>query len=138
MIKDLVEQTGNTLDDDTADKIRDAIDEKGLIDWSEADDAEIIEAITEVAGPAIFNQPEATPEPEQPAETPTPEVPVAETPALVYPGPENRGYSVDNTVLDIAGKIMGNGTRVRASRDGRMGTVIAVQNIDSRTGERIP
>ena len=138
MIKDLVEQTGNTLDDDTADKIRDAIDEKGLIDWSEADDSEIIEAITEVAGPAIFNQPEDTLEPEQPAEIPTPEVPVAETPALVYPGPENRGYSADNTVLDIAGKVMGNGTRIRASRDGRMGTVIAVQNIDSRTGERIP
>ncbi|NBR22801.1 MAG: hypothetical protein EBU08_03270 [Micrococcales bacterium] len=134
MIKDLVEQTGNTLDDDTANKIRDAIDEQGLLNWSEANDKEIIDAITEVAGPGIFN----TPEPVQPAEPVVPEVPVAETPTLVYPGPENRGYSPDNTVLDIAGKVMGNGTRIRASRDGRMGTVIAVQNIDSRTGERIP
>jgi hypothetical protein len=56
MIKDLVEQTGNTLDDDTADKIRDAIDEQGLVDWSEANDEEIIEAIIDVAGPGIFSQ----------------------------------------------------------------------------------
>jgi hypothetical protein len=56
MIKDLVEQTGNTLDDDTADKIRDAIDEQGLVDWSEASDEEIIEAIIDVAGPGIFSQ----------------------------------------------------------------------------------
>ena len=48
IIKDLVEQTGNTLDDDTADKIRDAINEQGLIDWSEADDAEIIEDDKEI------------------------------------------------------------------------------------------
>jgi hypothetical protein len=72
------------------------------------------------------------------AEVPAPEAPIAETPTLVYPGPENRGYHPDNTVLDMFGKIMGNGTRIRASRDGRTGTVIAVQNIDSRTGERIP
>jgi subfamily B ATP-binding cassette protein MsbA len=45
MIKDLIEQTGNTVDDDTADKIRDAIDEEGLLDWSEANDEEIIEAL---------------------------------------------------------------------------------------------
>lgn len=72
---------------------------------------------------------------------PTPEVTPEEVPAapsLVYPGPENRGYHPDNTVLDITGKVIGNGSRIRASRDGRMGTVIAVQNIDSRTGERIP
>jgi hypothetical protein len=154
MIKDLIEQTGGTVDDETADKIRDAIDQENMLDWSEADDAEIIEAITEVAGPSIFEQVAAEPAarrlppttgerqaPETPAEPvveapAAPEVPA--TPSLVYPGPENRGYSPDNTVLDIAGKVMGNGTRIRASRDGRMGTVIAVQNIDSRTGERIP
>ena len=265
MIKDLIEQTGNTVDPETADKIRDAIDEKGLLDWSEADDAEIIDAITEVAGPGMFGQAptpadqrrflpttgerqaietpvEEVPNPNEPfgsseilnelataikntfssgfsrdtsilavldganesmivvdpgqGQDPimfrkkrgqdlyvtapnaeanwytssdaqalgwrnptageqislrnyvgemlgeeTPDAPAAEAPvapSLVYPGPENRGYSADNTVLDIAGKVMGNGTRIRASRDGRMGTVIAVQNIDSRTGERTP
>ena len=180
MIKDLIEQTGNTVDDETADKIRDAIDQEGLLDWSEADDAEIIDAITEVAGPGMFGQvptpaserrfppttgerqaietpvaptPEPAPapqvgppttgqrqapEPAQPAETVSVDSPAAPTPTLVYPGPENRGYHPDNTVVDIAGKVMGKGTRIRASRDGRTGTVIAVQNIDSRTGDRIP
>ena len=274
MIRDLIEQTGGTVDDETADKIRDVINEKGLLDWSEADDAEIIEAITEVAGPDILRQQAQQPEPrrfppttgdrqapEAPvnppapsgpfdsegfnnisnlirttfprgftddnklvavwesnsgnesmmlisrgegtepilfrwqeraglfsftpqntedwftgegarvlgwraptdeqqatlrsfvsndnlvpdsadtprdpsADAPEPEAP--ETPALVYPGPENRGYHPDNTVLDRAGKVMGKGTRIRASRDGRTGTVIAVQNIDNRTGDRIP
>lgn len=362
MIRDLIEQTGNTVDDETADKIRDAINQEGLLDWSEADDAEIIEAITEVAGPDILRQPAQEPEPrrfppttgerqaiERPVNPPAPigpfdtqglnnisslirttfprgftndnkivgiyenssntesmlvlsrgegtepilfrwqeqaglfsftpqnteewfasenaqalgwraptdeeqaglrgfvsnddfvpeaantppryahtidfseinsqqqftdwleenglqndirfrsirpngvnsevsfefinnttevkdrfakayndsdswnelvddiggdsaeeiptneSVPVVEEPAaevaepaLAYPGPENRGYHPDNTVLDRTGKVMGKGTRIRASRDGRTGTVIAVQNIDNRTGERIP
>jgi len=180
MIKDLIEQTGNTVDPETANKIRDAIDQKGLLDWSEANKSEIIDAIAEVAGPAILN-PAPTPAAERrfppttgerqaietpvapaPAQAPTPQAgppttgqrqapevaqpvetvsvdsPAANNPAPVYPGPENRGYHPDNTVLDIAGKVMGKGTRIRASRDGRTGTVIAVQNIDSRTGERIP
>jgi len=326
MIQDLVEQAGGSVDDDTADKIRDAIDQEGLVDWSEADDAEIIDAITEVAGAGIFGQASETPsagasgkeiyerrmatgdslekvardlgitreevrrlesayartlnedparvgppttgerqapetpeqdfapfannavlndlagevarafsngfgpenkvvgvyeeddngramiavateytdenrviiflssrdgitssysgvspawfdgpganigwrqlspeessamserigsytpdapavQPEPPADSadtprdPSVDTPALATPTLQYPGPENRGYNVDNTVLDITGKVMGNGTRIRASRDGRTGTVIAVQNIDSRTGERIP
>jgi hypothetical protein len=180
MIKDLIEQAGNTVDPETANKIRDAIDQKGLLDWSEANKSEIIDAIAEVAGPAILN-PAPTPAAERrfppttgerqaietpvapaPAQAPTPQAgppttgqrqapevaqpvetvsvdsPAANNPTLVYPGPENRGYHPDNTVLDIAGKVMGKGTRIRASRDGRTGTVIAVQNIDSRTGERIP
>jgi hypothetical protein len=178
MIKDLIEQAGNTVGPETANKIRDAIDQKGLLDWSEANKSEIIDAIAEVAGPAILNPastpaaerrfppttgerqaietpaapapaptPQAGPptagqrqaqEPVQPAETVSVDSPVANNPTPVYPGPENRGYHPDNTVLDITGKVMGKGTRIRASRDGRMGTVIAVQNIDSRTGERTP
>ena len=289
MIKDLIEQGGGNVDDETADKIRDAIDQEGLLDWSEADDAEIIDAIAEVAGPDILRQaptpaaerrfppttgerqaietPTAAPQEEVPTpvtpETPfgdnevlnsltdevarlfangfgpdnkvvgvyegndynrsmiavandggddnqvilftasrdgimtnysaagpdwftgpgsemgwrqlspeessaiterigtyNPEEPVvqpepapeptprAENPDVrpapsapagpVYPGPENRGYHRDNTVLDPTGKVMGYGTRVRASRDGRTGTVIAVQNIDNASGERIP
>jgi hypothetical protein len=161
MITDIIEQAGNTVDPETADKIRDAIDEKGLLDWSEADTPDIIDAIAEVAGPSILEPaptPAAerrfppttgerqaietpvapTPEPAQPTETVSVDSPAADNPTPVYPGPENRGYHPDNTVLDIAGKVMGKGTRIRASRDGRTGTVIAVQNIDSRTGERIP
>jgi hypothetical protein len=107
--------------------------------------------------PADVNaEPEATPAPEEttevPAEEPTvdsadvprdpsvdEEIPQAlATPVLQYPGPENPGYHPDNTTLDIVGKVMGNGTRIRASRDGATGTVIAVQNIDSRSGDRIP
>jgi hypothetical protein len=137
MIKDLVEQTGNTLDDDTADKIRDAIDEQGLIDWSEADDAEIIEAITEVAGPAIFGQ--AAPQPEAPVSpAPSAEVPIdspeAETPQFNYPGPREAGYTANNTVLDSNGAAVGAGARVQALGDGRTGTILVVQNIDTRTG----
>jgi hypothetical protein len=101
-------------------------------------------------------EPEATPAPEVTPEVPAEETPVDSadvprdpsvdeeipqalaTPALQYPGPENPGYHPDNTTLDIVGKVMGNGTRIRASRDGATGTVIAVQNIDSRSGDRIP
>jgi hypothetical protein len=86
MIKDLIEQTGATIDDEKADQIRDAIDQEGLLDWSEADDAEIIEAITEVAGTSIFGQAptpaaerrfQPSPGERQAIETPTP-APAAE------------------------------------------------------------
>jgi hypothetical protein len=39
MIRDLIEQAGGSVDDETADKIREAIDQEGLVDWSEADGA---------------------------------------------------------------------------------------------------
>ena len=137
MIKDLVEQTGNTLDDDTADKIRDAIDEKGLLDWSEADDAEIIEAITEVAGPGLLGQ--ETPQSESPVSpTPSAEVaidsPEAETPQFNYPGPRENGYSANNIILDSNRVAVGAGSRIQALSDGRAGTIVAVQNIDTKTG----
>jgi hypothetical protein len=137
MIKDLVEQTGNTVDDDTADKIRDAIDEQGLLDWSEADDAEIIEAITEVAGPGLFGQ--AAPQPEAPV-SPAPSAEVAidspevETPQFNYPGPREAGYTPNNVVLDSNDVPVGAGARVQALGDGRAGTILAVQNIDTRSG----
>ena len=137
MIKDLVEQTGNTVDDETADKIRDVIDEKGLLDWSEADDAEIIEAITEVAGPGLFGR--ETPQSEPPV-SPSPSTEVAidspenETPQFVYPGPREAGYTRNNTVLDSNGAAVGAGARVQALSDGRAGTILAVQNIDTKSG----
>jgi hypothetical protein len=160
LIRDLIQETGGTVDDETVDKIRDAIDQEGLLDWSEADEAEIIEAIAEVAGPGILGQVPARPAarrlppttgqrqaPETPADSAeTPRDPSADEPTpnasttrvLSYPGPENRGYHPDNTTLDVVGKVMGYGSRIRASRDGATGTVIAVQNIDSRSGDRIP
>jgi hypothetical protein len=161
MIQDLVEQTGNTVDDDTADKIRDAIDEKGLVDWSEADDAEIIEAIAEVAGPGILGrevQEDVTPTPSpvsppqsgdrqpykpeevtiegeqsQPADVPV-DSPEFEAQQYNYPGPREAGYTANNVVLDSNGAAVGAGARVQALVDGRAGTVLAVQNIDTRTG----
>jgi hypothetical protein len=137
MIKDLIEQTGNTVDDDTADKIRDAIDQEGLLDWSEADEAEIIEAITEVAGPGVFGQEASQPEPPV-SPTPSAEVaidsPEVETPQFIYPGPREAGYTANNTVLDSNGAAVGAGARVQALSDGRAGTILAVQNIDTKTG----
>ena len=145
MIKDLIEQTGNTVDGETANKIRDAIDEKGLLDWSEADNAEIIDAITEVAGTAIFGQaptpaserrfPPTTGE-RQAIETPVAPIDSPEnvTPEFVYPGPREAGYSANNTILDSNGVAVGAGSRVQALSDGRAGTIVAVQNIDTKSG----
>jgi hypothetical protein len=137
MIKDLIEQTGNTVDDDTADKIRDVINEQGLLDWSEADDEEIISAIAEVAGPGILGrevqeekpQDEDISEPEAPVDSPE-----VETPRFVYPGPREAGYTANNTILDSNGVAIGAGSRIQALSDGRVGTIIAVQNIDTKSG----
>jgi hypothetical protein len=148
MIKDLIEQTGNTIDDDTADKIRDAIDDDWGINWSEATDEEIIEAIVEVAGPGILGreaQEDITPEVEDtPVDSadlprdPSVDVPVDspeyETPQYSYPGPREAGYTPNNVVLDSNGAAVGAGARVQALSDGRAGTVLAVQNIDTKSG----
>ena len=140
MIKDLIEQTGNTVDDDTADKIRDAIDQEGLLDWSEANDEEIISAIAEVAGPAILGQEvqeepaDASPTIEEPLVDAPIDSPAAETPQFNYPGPREAGYTANNTVLDSNGAAVGAGARVQALSDGRAGTIVAVQNIDTKSG----
>ena len=147
-IKDLIEQTGNTIDDDTADKIRDAIDDDWGVNWSEATDEEIIEAIIEVAGPGVFGreiQEDATPEVEDtPVDSadlprdPSVDVPVDspefEAPRYNYPGPREAGYTTNNVVLDSNGAAVGAGARVQALSDGRAGTVLAVQNIDTKSG----
>jgi hypothetical protein len=148
MIKDLIEQTGNTIDDDTADKIRDAIDDDWSINWSEATDEEIIEAIVEVAGPGILGREareDATPVAEDtPVDSadlprdPSVDVPVDspeyETPQFVYPGPREAGYTANNVVLDSNGVAVGAGVRVQALVDGRTGTILVVQNIDNKSG----
>jgi len=135
MIKDLIEQAGGTVDDDTANKIRDVINEKGLVDWSEADDAEIIDAITEVAGPDILRESPAQPAarrlPPTTGERQAPQVPAPETPAapaVNYPGPRQPGYTAANTTLDIDGNVISSGTRVIATKDGKQGRVISIQN----------
>ena len=164
-IKDLIEQTGNTIDDDTADKIRDAIDEEWSVDWSEATDEEVIDAIIDVAGPGVFGR-EAredvtpTPSPVSPPQSgdrqpykpeevtpvdsadlprdPSVDAPIDspeyEAPRFVYPGPREAGYTPNNVVLDSNGAAVGAGARVQALSDGRAGTVLAVQNIDTRSG----
>ena len=140
MIKDLIEQTGNTVDDDTADKIRDAIDQEGLLDWSEANDEEIIDAIAEVAGPAILGRVaqeepvDTSPAVEEPLVEAPIDSPAAETPQFAYPGPREAGYTANNTVLDSNGAAVGAGARVQALSDGRAGTILAVQNIDTKSG----
>jgi hypothetical protein len=121
-IKDLIEQAGGTVDDETADKIRDVINEKGFLDWSKAVDAEIIDAITEVAGPGILEQAPAESAPETPA-LETPAAPVAN-----YPGPRQPGYTAANTTLDIDGNVLSSGARVIATKDGKQGRVVSIQN----------
>ena len=135
MIKDLIEQAGGTVDDDTANKIRDVINEKGLLDWSEADDAEIIDAITEVAGPGIFEQAPAQPAarrlPPTTGERQAPQAPAPETPAAPvanYPGPRQPGYTAANTTLDVDGNVLSSGMRVVATKDGKQGRVVSIQN----------
>jgi hypothetical protein len=132
MIKDLIAQTGKTIDDETADKIRDAIDEDWSINWSEATDEEIIQAIAEVAGPDIFGkkvQEDATPAAETPIDSPE-----NVTPQFVYPGPREAGYTVNNTILDSNGVAIGAGSRIQALSDGRTGTILSVQNVDTKSG----
>ena len=148
MIKDLIEQTGNTIDDDTADKIRDAIDDDWSINWSEATDEEIIEAIVEVAGPGILGREareDVTPAvedttvdsadlPRDPSVDAPVDSPEYEAPQFTYPGPREAGYTANNVVLDSNGAAVGAGARVQALSDGRAGTVLAVQNIDTKSG----
>jgi len=101
-------------------------------DFSESDKP-VDTAVPEVPTIEPAPTPELKPEPNVVV---APAAPAA--PALTYPGPEIPGYSPNNTVLSLDGRVMGAGTRVRANSDGKLGTVISVQNIDSRTGQRIP
>ena len=55
MILDLLDAQGTKISKEKADQIRDAIDEEGLVDWSEADDADIISAITDIVAPGIVD-----------------------------------------------------------------------------------
>jgi hypothetical protein len=120
-IKDLIAQAGGSVDDETANKIREAIDQEGLVDWSEAVDREIIDAITEVAGPSILEP--APAEPVAPQASETPAAPVAN-----YPGPRQPGYTAENTTLDVDGNVISSGTRIIATRDGKQGRVVRIQN----------
>jgi hypothetical protein len=87
--------------------------------------------------PPIAETPEAPEAPETP-EAPTVEAPIdspeAETPRFVYPGPREAGYTANNTILDSSGVAIGAGSRIQALSDGRVGTIIAVQNIDTKSG----
>ena len=61
-------------------------------------------------------------------EVETPSAPEPEAPRYVYPGPREPGYSPNNTTKDSNGAVVGKGARVKALKDGQVGTVIAVQN----------
>jgi hypothetical protein len=56
------------------------------------------------------------------------------TPQFNYPGPREAGYTANNVVRDSNGVAVGAGARVKALSDGRTGTIIAVQNIDTSSG----
>ena len=55
---------------------------------------------------------------------------VEETPAatLNYPGPRLPGYRQENTTLDVNGNVIAEGARVSATKDGKTGRVVSVQN----------
>jgi hypothetical protein len=55
MIKDLLDKQGTKISDEKANQIRDAIDQEGLVDWSEADDSDILSAITDIVAPGIVD-----------------------------------------------------------------------------------
>lgn len=89
-------------------------------------------AVAEIPAPEVQT-------PEAPAaEAPAAEVPVDSpenvTPQFVYPGPREAGYTANNTILDSNGVAIGAGSRIQALSDGRVGTIIAVQNIDTKSG----
>ena len=69
---------------------------------------------------------ELTPENTPEDITPT----VEETPAaaLNYPGPRLPGYRQENTTLDVNGNVIAEGARVSATKDGKTGRVVSVQN----------
>lgn len=60
------------------------------------------------------------------AEAPAPAAPAA--PQYQYPGPRERGYSPNNTTIVRGGAVVGRGARVQAVKDGKVGTVVAIQN----------
>lgn len=66
---------------------------------------------------------------EAPQEAPTPApTPTPPAPQYQYPGPRERGYSPNNTTLVRGGAVVGKGARVQATKDGKVGTVVAIQN----------
>jgi hypothetical protein len=77
---------------------------------------------------------EATPAAEEvstPAEPETPAAPEAEAvpeQVLNYPGPRQPGYTEANTTLDVNGNVIAAGARVSATKDGKTGVVVRIQN----------
>lgn len=86
----------------------------GQAGWKELTDAQI----RKIIGAPEQDEAPAAPEP---APAPTPAGPT-------YPGPREPGYSPNNTTLVRGGAVVGKGSRVVATKDGKNGTVVAVQN----------
>ena len=66
--------------------------------------------------------------PENPLEDITPPVDEISATALNYPGPRLPGYRQENTTLDVNGNVIAEGARVSATKDGKTGRVVSVQN----------
>ena len=48
--------------------------------------------------------------------------------ALDYPGPRKKGYSVENTTLDLNGNVIGEGSFITAVTDGKTGIILKIQD----------
>ena len=67
-----------------------------------------------------------TPEPEP--ETSVDEVETPSEPTPEYPGPRQPGYTTANITVDVDGNIIAAGMRVVATKDGKQGRVVSIQN----------
>ena len=66
----------------------------------------------------------STPEPD----TSVDEVETPSEPTPEYPGPRQPGYTTANTTVDVDGNIIAAGMRVVATKDGKQGRVVSIQN----------
>jgi hypothetical protein len=102
--------------------VRDALQYQGvntndiLFRIRDEESVEATPAAEEVSTPA---------EPETPA---APEAEVAPEQVLNYPGPRQPGYTEANTTLDVNGNVIAAGARVSATKDGKTGVVVRIQN----------
>lgn len=84
------------------------------------------EESSRVYGAVVTRQEESKPESTPSTPEATPPTPAA--PQYQYPGPRESGYSPNNTTLVSGRVVVGKGARVEATKDGKLGTVVAIQN----------
>jgi hypothetical protein len=117
-IKDLMAQKGNEITDEQAIKIRDLIEENGLIEkWSSADDADVIDAITEVLGPDLTDD-ELAPAPESSVDPATTEEQITDVPDAEPEAPE----TIEEPAIAPGAKV--------TDKKGKTGTIVKGPNKD--------